>query len=131
MGSGDARLTQFAMGELEKIGLLKMDFLGLRNLSLLDRVLKSVNYTRETPLTLADISLEDKKTLKLFQTGDTTGVFQFESDGIRRVLRKLKPTSFEDVVAVDALYRPGPMEQIDTFIARKHGKEKFSTLIQI
>lgn len=87
LGSGDARLTQFAMGELEKIGLLKMDFLGLRNLSLLDRVLKSVNYTRETPLTLADISLEDKKTLKLFQTGDTTGVFQFESDGIRRVLR--------------------------------------------
>ncbi|MBC1970403.1 DNA polymerase III subunit alpha [Listeria marthii] len=124
LGSGDARLTQFAMGELEKIGLLKMDFLGLRNLSLLDRVLKSVNYSRETPLTLADISLEDKKTLKLFQTGDTTGVFQFESDGIRRVLRKLKPTSFEDVVAVDALYRPGPMEQIDTFIARKHGKEK-------
>lgn len=62
--------------------------------------------------------------MKLFQTGDTTGVFQFESDGIRRVLRKLKPTSFEDVVAVDALYRPGPMEQIDTFIARKHGKEK-------
>lgn len=123
LGSGDARLTQFAMGELEKIGLLKMDFLGLRNLSLLDRVLKSVNYTREKPLTLADISLDDEKTLKLFQTGDTTGVFQFESDGIRRVLRKLKPTSFEDIVAVDALYRPGPMEQIDTFIARKHGKE--------
>lgn len=64
-----------------------------------------------------------KKTLDLFKRGDTTGVFQFESDGIRRVLRKLSPTSFEDIVAVDALYRPGPMEQIDTFIARKHGKQ--------
>lgn len=123
LGSGEARLTQYAMGELEGIGLLKMDFLGLRNLSLLDRILKNVNYNRETPLTLADISLEDTVTLELFQKGNTTGVFQFESSGIRRVLRKLKPTSFEDIVAVDALYRPGPMEQIDTFIARKHGKE--------
>lgn len=123
-GSGDARLTQYAMGELERIGLLKMDFLGLRNLSLLDRILKIVNYNRTKPLTLADIPLEDKATLNLFQKGDTTGVFQFESSGIRRVLRKLKPTSFEDIVAVDALYRPGPMEQIDTFIARKHGEEK-------
>ncbi|WP_163653338.1 DNA polymerase III subunit alpha [Listeria sp. PSOL-1] len=122
-GSGDAFLTQYAMGDLEKIGLLKMDFLGLRNLSLLDRVLRSVNYHRDLKLSIRDIPLDDEKTLKLFRSGDTTGVFQFESDGIRRVLRHLKPTRFEDIVAVDALYRPGPMEQIDTFIARKQGKE--------
>ncbi|WP_099221294.1 DNA polymerase III subunit alpha [Listeria costaricensis] len=122
-GSGSANLTQFAMGELEQIGLLKMDFLGLRNLSLLDRVIRSVNFHRHLQLTPQDIPLNDALTLELFRKGDTTGVFQFESDGIRRVLRKLGPTSFEDIVAVDALYRPGPMEQIDTFIARKHGKE--------
>lgn len=123
-GSQEALLTQYAMGDLEEIGLLKMDFLGLRNLSLLDRVLRSVNYHRNLNLTLQDIPLNDEKTLQLFKRGDTTGVFQFESDGIRRVLRNLVPTSFEDIVAVDALYRPGPMEQIDTFIARKHGKEQ-------
>lgn len=122
-GSGDALLTQFAMGELEQIGLLKMDFLGLRNLTLLDRTLKNVNYTRKTSLTLQDIPLDDAKTLQIFQKGDTTGIFQFESDGIRRVLKHLRPTSFEDIVATNALYRPGPMEQIDTFIARKHGKQ--------
>ncbi|WP_088838750.1 DNA polymerase III subunit alpha [Listeria sp. ILCC792] len=122
-GSNDALLTQYPMNDLEAIGLLKMDFLGLRNLSLLDRVLRSVNYNRKLSLTIQDIPLDDKKTLELFRRGDTTGVFQFESDGIRRVLRNLQPTSFEDIVAVDALYRPGPMEQIDTFIARKHGKQ--------
>ncbi|WP_239254952.1 DNA polymerase III subunit alpha [Listeria ilorinensis] len=122
-GSGTANLTQYAMGELEQIGLLKMDFLGLRNLSLLDRVIRSVNFHRNLQLAPHDIPLNDRLTLELFRKGDTTGVFQFESDGIRRVLRKLGPTSFEDIVAVDALYRPGPMEQIDTFIARKRGKE--------
>ncbi|MBC1603943.1 DNA polymerase III subunit alpha [Listeria rocourtiae] len=122
-GSGDALLTQFAMGDLEKIGLLKMDFLGLRNLTLLDRTLKNVNHIRDTALTLQDIPLDDAKTLQIFQKGDTTGIFQFESDGIRRVLKHLRPTSFEDIVATNALYRPGPMEQIDTFIARKHGKQ--------
>lgn len=122
-GSNDALLTQYPMNDLEAIGLLKMDFLGLRNLSLLDRVIRAVNYNRKLQLTIQDIPLNDKKTLDLFKRGDTTGVFQFESDGIRRVLRKLSPTSFEDIVAVDALYRPGPMEQIDTFIARKHGKQ--------
>ncbi|AQY51306.1 DNA polymerase III subunit alpha [Listeria weihenstephanensis FSL R9-0317] len=123
-GSGDALLTQFAMGDLEKIGLLKMDFLGLRNLTLLDRTIKNVNYLRDTPLTIQDIPLDDAKTLQIFQKGDTTGIFQFESDGIRRVLKHLRPTSFEDIVATNALYRPGPMEQIDTFIARKHGKQE-------
>lgn len=125
-GSQDALLTQYAMGDLEQIGLLKMDFLGLRNLNLLDRVLRAVNYNRKLKLTLKDIPLNDELTLQLFKRGDTTGVFQFESDGIRRVLRNLEPTSFEDIVAVDALYRPGPMEQIDTFIARKHGRQTIS-----
>lgn len=74
-------------------------------------------------MTLQDIPLDDAKTLQIFQKGDTTGIFQFESDGIRRVLKHLRPTSFEDIVATNALYRPGPMEQIDTFIARKHGKQ--------
>ncbi len=122
-GSGDALLTQYPMGDIEAIGLLKMDYLGLRNLTMLATIIKAVRF--ENPaFDIEKISLNDADTLKLFQAGDTNGVFQFESPGIRRVLQRLIPTSFEDVVAVNALYRPGPMEQISTFIARKHGKEK-------
>lgn len=115
-------VTQFQMKDIEQIGLLKIDFLGIRNLTTVDRALKAIR--RHQPLTLADIPLDDPSTFKLFQRGDTRGVFQFESEGIRRLLRRVKPETLEDLTAVNALYRPGPMEQIPSFIARKHGKEK-------
>ncbi|MFD1486271.1 DNA polymerase III subunit alpha [Lacticaseibacillus baoqingensis] len=121
-GDGIAQ-TQVPMGDVEALGLLKMDFLGLRNLSILATASYWVEQATKQPFDPKTIPLDDPQTLALFARGDTNGVFQFESSGIRRVLRKLKPTSFEDVVATNALYRPGPMENIDTFIARKHGQE--------
>ncbi|GCF95754.1 DNA-directed DNA polymerase [Enterococcus florum] len=122
-GSEDILLTQFTMNAVETIGLLKMDFLGLRNLSIIDKTLKNIQRVTGERLDLKQISLNDPQTLALFQRGETTGVFQFESAGIRNVLRKLGPTSIEDIAAVNALYRPGPMQNIDHFIARKKGKE--------
>lgn len=111
------------MGDVEALGLLKMDFLGLRNLSILATASFWVEKLTDQPFDPKTIPLDDAQTLQLFARGDTNGVFQFESSGIRRVLRNLKPTSFEDVVATNALYRPGPMENIDHFIARKQGRE--------
>ncbi|WP_313631567.1 DNA polymerase III subunit alpha [Enterococcus devriesei] len=122
-GSEDILLTQFTMTDVEAIGLLKMDFLGLRNLSIIDTALQNVRRIYHEELDLKKIPLDDAETLALFQRGETSGVFQFESAGIRNVLRKLHPTDFEDIVAVNALYRPGPMQIIDQFIARKNGKE--------
>ena len=100
-----------------------MDFLGLTNLSILHDSIELTKKIYQQDIILNEIPLDDEKTLKLFQEADTNGIFQFESDGIRRVLKKLKPTNLEDIAAVNALYRPGPMEQIDTFIKRKHGQE--------
>jgi DNA polymerase-3 subunit alpha len=100
-----------------------MDFLGLRNLSILATASYWVSQETKQPFDPKQIPLNDPDTLALFARGDTNGVFQFESNGIRRVLKKLQPSQFEDVVATNALYRPGPMENIDTFIARKHGQE--------
>ena len=116
-------LTQQTKNNVESVGLLKMDFLGLKNLTILDKAIQiiSTNYGRE--FVPEKIPLNDPKTLELFQKGATDGVFQFESDGIRSVLRRLVPTSFDDIVATNALYRPGPMQNIATFIARKHGQE--------
>ncbi|WP_165007175.1 MULTISPECIES: DNA polymerase III subunit alpha [unclassified Enterococcus] len=122
-GSDEAFLTQYTMNDVEAIGLLKMDFLGLRNLSIIDYTLKNIKRVERQDLQLKEIPLDDPKTLLLFQRGDTTGVFQFESAGIRNVLRRLGPENIEDIAAVNALYRPGPMQNIDTFIARKKGKE--------
>ena len=122
-GNNGIPLTQFAMGEIEDIGLLKMDFLGLRNLSIIGNALSSIEYQTGKKLSLEDIPLDDDKTLELFRQGKTVGVFQFESKGIKNVLRKLGPTSIEDIASVNALYRPGPMENIDTFIKRKKGIE--------
>lgn len=122
-GSNDIFLTQFTMNDVEKIGLLKMDFLGLRNLSIIDNALKSVKRVSNHEIILNQIPLNDEKTLALFKRGETSGVFQFESAGIRNVLRKLGPTSIEDIAAVNALYRPGPMQNIDLFIRRKKGLE--------
>ena len=116
-------ITQYTMKYVEQIGLLKMDFLGLTNLSILHDSIELTKSIYQQEIILNEIPLDDEKTLELFQMADTNGIFQFESDGIRRVLKKLRPTNLEDIAAVNALYRPGPMEQIDTFIKRKHGQE--------
>ncbi len=123
-GMGETYLTQYAMNDLEAVGLLKMDFLGLRNLSLMERVLRSIHYSREKPLQLESIPIDDEKTFAMLKKGRTNGVFQLESQGMKRVLKELKPTTFEDIIAVNALYRPGPMDFIPNYIARKHHKEK-------
>ncbi|MCK4592634.1 DNA polymerase III subunit alpha [Candidatus Parcubacteria bacterium] len=119
-------VTQYEMHNIEDLGLLKMDFLGLKNLTIIENALKIISKTKENKIDLAKIPLDDEKTLKLFQEGKTTGVFQFESSGMKRYLKKLKPTDFEDVVAMVALYRPGPLNSgmVDEFIDRKHGKKK-------
>ncbi|UOQ47159.1 DNA polymerase III subunit alpha [Gracilibacillus caseinilyticus] len=117
-------LTQYAMNDLAIIGLLKMDFLGLRNLSLIEKIVKQIERQHKRRISLDDIPSDDPATFSLLQNGHTNGVFQLESQGMQQVLRELKPTEFEDVVAVNALYRPGPMEFIPAYVARKHGKEK-------
>ncbi|MCH4008331.1 DNA polymerase III subunit alpha [Companilactobacillus sp.] len=116
-------LTQQTKNNVESLGLLKMDFLGLRNLTILDNSIRLISEQTGQQFHPEQIPLDDRETLELFQKGDTDGVFQFESDGIKSVLRRLKPTHFNDVVATNALYRPGPMQNIDTFIKRKHGDE--------
>lgn len=110
--------SQLEASDLEKIGLLKMDFLGIKNLTMLDGMMKDAGGFDMR--FLRNIPLNDQRTFKLLQSGDTLGIFQLESVGIRQVLTKLKPTCFEDLVAVLALYRPGPMDNIDEFIRRKH-----------
>ena len=122
-GHDDVLLTQFPMDQLEKIGLLKMDFLGLRNLTILNNVLTEINKVSQQKISLKSIPLDDAKTYDLICRGDTIGVFQLESDGMRNVIRKLKPSCMEDIIAVNALFRPGPMDNIPLFIKRKHGEE--------
>ncbi|WP_053218955.1 DNA polymerase III subunit alpha [Virgibacillus senegalensis] len=123
-GHNEVALTQFAMKELEAIGLLKMDFLGLRNLSLLERITASIKHKEKVEIDVRDIPLEDEATFQLLRRGQTNGVFQLESKGMQSVLMDLQPTSFEDVVAVNALYRPGPMEYISVYVNRKHNRER-------
>ncbi|MCR8968983.1 DNA polymerase III subunit alpha [Facklamia sp. 7083-14-GEN3] len=118
------QITQYDMEDVERVGLLKMDFLGLKNLQILDHILNLIKKNQGLAIDIEGIDRKDSTTLKLFQEANTQGVFQFESEGIRQVLRRLKPESFEDIIAVNALYRPGPMQQISHFINRKHGKEK-------
>ncbi len=113
---------------VEKIGLLKMDFLGLKNLTIIENTLKIVEKTTGKKINIETIPLDDLDTYQLLQRGDTTGVFQLESGGMKRNLRQLKPTTFEDVIAMVALYRPGPMEWIPDFIAGKHGRKKATYL---
>ena len=120
--------TQYPMGEIEALGLLKMDFLGLSNLTILKNTLRIVKKVYGVDINLDDIPLDDTKTFELFQRGDTTGVFQLESAGMKRYLRELKPTVFDDIIAMVALYRPGPMQFIDGFINRKHGREEITFL---
>ena len=119
----DWMLTQYAMQAVEKVGLLKMDLLGLSNLTLLHKAIQQTQKITKKAIDITKIPLDDPRTFELFQKAQTNGIFQFESDGIRRVLKEMKPTAFEDLVAVLALYRPGPMEQIPHFINRKKGTE--------
>ena len=118
--------TQYPMGPLADLGLLKMDFLGLTNLTILDRALKLIARTRGENLTLTDIPLDDLATYELLSSGETAGVFQLESSGMRRYVKELRPSSVMDVAAMIALYRPGPMEQISRFIDSKHGRAQIT-----
>ncbi|SDY57847.1 DNA polymerase III subunit alpha [Bacillus sp. 166amftsu] len=127
-GHNDVYVTQYPAEVLEELGLLKMDFLGLRNLTLLENILNFIVTKTGKQIDIRNLPLEDEKTFQLLGKGDTTGVFQLESGGMRNVLRSLKPNEFEDIVAVNALYRPGPMEQIPTFIESKHGKRQIHYL---
>lgn len=120
--------TQYPMGPVEDLGLLKMDFLGLSNLTIINNALRIIKRVYGKDIDLSTLELDDKKTYELFQRGDTTGVFQLESAGMKRYLRELKPSVFEDIIAMVALYRPGPMQFIDSFIKRKHGEEEITYL---
>lgn len=117
-------ITQYSAKPLESLGLLKMDFLGLMNLTVIQTALEIIKRTRNENVEIDKIPMDNKPTFALLQHGDTTGVFQLESAGMRRYLRQLKPTEFDDITAMVSLYRPGPMEWISSFIKRKHGKEK-------
>lgn len=118
--------TQYSMGPIEQLGLLKMDFLGLSNLTIVKNALRIVKKVYGVEIDINSLPLDDKKTFELLQRGDTTGVFQFESAGMKRYLRELKPTVFDDIIAMGALYRPGPLSAglTDSFIKRKNGLEK-------
>jgi DNA polymerase-3 subunit alpha len=118
--------TQYPMGPVEELGLLKMDFLGLSNLTTINNALRIIKKVFKTDINLQEIPLDDEKTFALLQKGDTTGVFQLESAGMKRYLRELKPSVFDDIVAMVALYRPGPMQFIDDFIKRKHGEREIT-----
>ena len=117
-------LTGVTMEYLEDLGLLKMDFLALRNLTIIQNVLELIEEETGKKINLADIPLDDKETINVFKSVDTEGIFQYESSGMKNFLSKLKPDNFSELVAAVALFRPGPMQNIDTFIARKNGKEK-------
>ena len=123
-------ITQFEQGIIEKLGLLKMDFLGLRNLTVIEEALRLTRENNGIEINISDIPMDDPKTFALLQDGDTTGVFQLESSGMRRYLKELKPTRFEDVVAMTALYRPGPLGSgmVPKYINRKNGTEKITYL---
>ncbi len=115
--------TQYDGHFIEDIGLLKMDFLGLKTLTVIKDALANIKLSKGIDVDIENVSLTDKATYELYSNGETSGLFQFESEGMRKHLRNLKPTKFEDLIAMNALYRPGPMEYIESFIDRKHGRE--------
>lgn len=121
---GDEISSQYPMSDLENIGLLKMDFLGLRNLTMIQDTLQMIKQVHKKDLDIMDLPMDDRPTYELLSRGETLGVFQLESSGMRELLRKLKPETFEDIIAVLALYRPGPLGSgmVDDFIDRKHGR---------
>lgn len=118
--------TQYSMNPVEELGLLKMDFLGLSNLTTIKNALRIISKVHNQNVDIAEIPLDDKKTFELLARGDTTGVFQLESAGMKRYLKELKPTAFDDIIAMVALYRPGPMQWIEDFIDRKHGRKQIT-----
>ncbi len=120
----DLRVTQFDGKLVESAGMLKMDFLGLKTLSIIKDALALIKKNHGDAIDIDTIPLDDEKTYELYQRGDTVGTFQFESDGMRKYLKDLKPTNIEDLIAMNALYRPGPMDYIPSFINRKQGREK-------
>lgn len=124
-------VTQYEGSVIEDTGLIKMDFLGLKTLSIIKEAIENVRLTTGTLIDIDTIDIEDTKTYSLYSAGKTTGTFQFESAGMQKYLRELQPTKFEDLIAMNALYRPGPMEYIPSFIARKHGTEEISYDIPI
>jgi len=117
-------ITQYEMHAVEDLGLLKIDLLGLKNLTLIEAALLIIKKTEKKEIKIGEIPLQDPKTFSLLQKGETTGVFQMESEGFKRYLKQLKPTDIDDLIAMVALYRPGPMELIPEYIAFKHGKKK-------
>ena len=119
----ELNVVEFEGKEVESVGLIKMDFLGLRTLSIIKDAVENVKAVHGVDVDIDGISLDDAPTYEVFARGDTTGLFQFESPGMKKHLRNLKPNRFEDLIAMNALYRPGPMEYIPNFIARKHGQE--------
>jgi len=121
-------ITQYEMHSIEDLGLLKMDFLGLKNLTIIEDTLSRIYEVRKESVNVQNLPDGDKLTYKLLQEGKTTGVFQLESEGMKRILRELKPTNIEDISAVLALYRPGPMQFVQQYINRKNGKEKITYL---
>lgn len=123
-------VTQYGMSELESLGFLKMDFLGLKNLTLIDRAVKLIKKSCGTSIDIDVLPMQDEKTFSLVCQGHTSGVFQLESEGLKDVLRRLQPEKFEDIIAVNALYRPGPLGSgmVDDFIARRHGRQKIEYL---
>ncbi|MBN2863566.1 MAG: DNA polymerase III subunit alpha, partial [Bacteroidales bacterium] len=120
----DLYATQYDGSHVESVGLLKMDFLGLKTLSIIKDALDNIKKYKGIEIDIDHLPLDDKKTFELFSKGETTGIFQFESTGMKRYLRELEPNRLEDLIAMNALYRPGPMEYIPKFIRRKHGIEK-------
>lgn len=121
-------LTSYPMEYLEELGLLKMDFLGLKNLTIIDNILNDIKNTTGEKIEFSKIPLTDPETLKIFETANTSGIFQFESAGMRNFLRRLKPNTFEDIFAAIALFRPGAAVNIGSYIKRKHGEEKITYL---
>ena len=127
----DLFVTQYDNSVVESAGLLKMDFLGLKTLTLIKDTVKLIKYKHDIDIDIDSIPLDDTKTYELFQKGETVGVFQYESAGMQKYLRDLKPTVFEDLIAMNALYRPGPLEYIPSFVNRKNGKEDITYDIPI
>ena len=119
--------TQWVMGDLEKIGLLKMDFLGLRTLTVIDNAIKLIQKTRGKNIDVMNLPADDAETYQLLQKGDAKGVFQLESEGIRELLKRMRPDNIRDLIAIMALYRPGPLQggMVDSYVNRKHGREKW------
>jgi len=128
MGDDGGITTQWTMGACEQMGLLKMDFLGLRNLTVIQKAEKMIRLKHDPDFISAKVDTEDQKTFDLYGEGLTVGVFQFESSGMQEYLKKLKPSRIEDLIAMNALYRPGPMDMIDDFIDRKYGRKEIEYL---